>query len=623
MELAQSGQTEEVRNAIARYGTAQRTAPPVALTAGPLRLLVESGVVRRIMIASHEIIRGIDMPVRDADWVTHPTRTLGETATQEGQSFSYRRKFEVADGLFNGTFTLAGSAEPLTLTATLELVATRDAAVNRAGFVVLHPLKGVAGTPVERTRPDGQTDRLQFPAAISPAQPVFDIAALSHEVNGVTVSISFDGDVFEMEDQRNWTDASFKTYCRPLGLPRPYTVAAGERITQRIAMAFAVAPSAGTAAATSTPEAARAPDMEVALDESIASLSPQQAAALTRIPFVGAQVRLSPETAASALEAAEPLGLPLALDIVIPDGTEPGKSLAKVADAAAGMNVERVLALPEAYLASHQPAGPWPDGAAPADAVAAARRAFANTEIAAGMLTNFTEFNRCPPVGDTDSVSFGTTAIVHAADDTSVLETLEALPAVFDSARAHAGDRPIRLGLTTIGMRSNPYGAAVAHNPERSRTPMAMDDPRHGALFAAAFAVGVAVHAARAGIVSLAPAMASGPLGLVSDDGSRALPLFHAVRALALLSGAAVEVTADAPGGLAGLMADRPGLTGIVANLGEAPAQLTHGRAVLLSVESAEAAADPDWLGTAPRMAAPLTLAPLDVAFLFGNGDEL
>ena len=31
-----------------------------------------------------------------------------------------------------------------------------------------------------------------------------------------------------MEDQRNWSDASFKTYSRPLALPFPYPVAAGE-----------------------------------------------------------------------------------------------------------------------------------------------------------------------------------------------------------------------------------------------------------------------------------------------------------------------------------------------------------------------------------------------------------
>ena len=35
------------------------------------------------------------------------------------------------------------------------------------------------------------------------------------------------GDAFEMEDQRNWADASFKTYVRPLSKPRPYVIAKG------------------------------------------------------------------------------------------------------------------------------------------------------------------------------------------------------------------------------------------------------------------------------------------------------------------------------------------------------------------------------------------------------------
>ena len=38
-----------------------------------------------------------------------------------------------------------------------------------------------------------------------------------------------EGDTFEMEDQRNWTDASYKTYVRPLALPWPYTLRAGEQ----------------------------------------------------------------------------------------------------------------------------------------------------------------------------------------------------------------------------------------------------------------------------------------------------------------------------------------------------------------------------------------------------------
>src|SRR5699024_8714562 len=37
-----------------------------------------------------------------------------------------------------------------------------------------------------------------------------------------------------MEDQRNWTDASYKTYSRPLALPWPYTLAKGDQVKQAV-----------------------------------------------------------------------------------------------------------------------------------------------------------------------------------------------------------------------------------------------------------------------------------------------------------------------------------------------------------------------------------------------------
>ena len=44
------------------------------------------------------------------------------------------------------------------------------------------------------------------------------------------VACRMEGDAFEMEDQRNWMDASYKTYVRPLALPWPYTIAQGEKL---------------------------------------------------------------------------------------------------------------------------------------------------------------------------------------------------------------------------------------------------------------------------------------------------------------------------------------------------------------------------------------------------------
>ena len=76
-----------------------------------------------------------------------------------------------------------------------------------------------------------------FPELIDPVQPFMDLRALTHAfAPGLAVTCRMEGDTFEMEDQRNWTDASYKTYVRPLALPWPYTLAAGERLRQRVAL---------------------------------------------------------------------------------------------------------------------------------------------------------------------------------------------------------------------------------------------------------------------------------------------------------------------------------------------------------------------------------------------------
>jgi len=61
--------------------------------------------------------------------------------------------------------------------------------------------------------------------------------------------LSFAGDSFELEDQRNWGDASFKTYCTPLRLGFPRAIKAGTEIAHRVEARFQPAkPSAAALA---------------------------------------------------------------------------------------------------------------------------------------------------------------------------------------------------------------------------------------------------------------------------------------------------------------------------------------------------------------------------------------
>ena len=443
------GLDEIAEASIARYGTASAPAPARPLRAGELSLRIDEGAARSIAFGGVEVLRGIAYPVRDADWATAPELTLAEHAEQDDRRLRYERQFAVG-GDFDGWFRLDAETTPrgARLTAQLRLEARHEVRVNRAGFVLLHPLTGLVGQPLRVRRPDGSEDGAAFPTRISPGQPVFNIAGLSHEVTGVAVDIAFSGEVFEMEDQRNWTDASFKTYCRPLSLPRPFELKTGERVEQRVEVRLERRAEGAGPATPSPAQTGRLPRMVVALDEQVAALNESSIAPIKCVNFTEALVRLRPKDADAALASASRLDLPLALEIVVPKGVDPKAELRVVAKACHGASAApvRVLALPEPYLASHQPEGPWPDGATPEDAADAVRAAFPAARAGAGMLTNFTEFNRRPPHHESDYVSFGTTAIVHAADDVSVLETLEAMPDIFDSARDLAGGRPLRLG---------------------------------------------------------------------------------------------------------------------------------------------------------------------------------
>jgi hypothetical protein len=105
---------------------------------------------------------------------------------------------------------------------------------NRIGICVLHPITECAGQPCLVEHSDGKQESGAFPKLISPWQPFYDVRKISYSVAGVKGELEFEGDEFEMEDQRNWSDASFKTYCTPQSRPKPVTVQPGDKVRQAV-----------------------------------------------------------------------------------------------------------------------------------------------------------------------------------------------------------------------------------------------------------------------------------------------------------------------------------------------------------------------------------------------------
>ena len=122
------------------------------------------------------------------------------------------------------------------------------------------------------------------------------------------------------------------------------------------------------------------------------------------------------------------------------------------------------------------------------------------------MVTFFPELNRKrPPLDKLDFVSHSLCPIVHAADDHSVMETLEVILHIIRSARAIIGDADYRIGPSTIAMRHNPYGQRTFPNQDLNRLCMADNDPRHHAAFGAAYVIGLATALADSGVTVWTP----------------------------------------------------------------------------------------------------------------------
>jgi hypothetical protein len=550
------------------YGTSQVEPRGQGLTAGAWSALLIDGALRDIRYGGIEVIRAIAYLVRDKDWGTcRPvTRDMVIDESTEGFRVSYiaeclnpdgdRLKYTVAiDCRANGALEFRARA-----------VAQTDFLTARCGFCVLHPIDGVAGAPARIEHGDGTIEESAFPDLIDPWQPFKDIRAIENTfASGLTVRCSLFGDVFEMEDQRNWSDASFKTYSRPLELPWPYTLAAGSANEQSVRLDIK-----GSWAGSREAAWVKRADCEVQLDvggmgdmsnmgepmfalgiaiapdeidaallnlSQLAELAPQQLT-LHFDPIAGHGLAEMTRFA----EFQRLASLPAVLEYALPGVDKPERELEAIASQIrnAGLELTGIVVSPAVHRQSNPPGSPCPPCPPLDEVYRAARRAFPGLRLGGGMLSYFPELNRKrPPLELIDWVTHATCPIVHAADDRSVMQTLEAVSHITRSCRAIIGAQPYAIGPLSIGMRQNPYGSRVMPNPLSERVAMTSDDPRQRGLFGAAWLAGYAAALDGAGLECLTLGGLAGPRGLVDASIQPArYPVFHVAAAMARMAGA-------------------------------------------------------------------------------------
>jgi D-apionolactonase len=566
------------------YGTSQKEPEARLLRAGPLSAEFINGNLRTITYEGVEVLHAISYLVRDKDWGTHAPQISNLNIIESGGQFevSFETTCEGPDG---SALALRASITggPDRLIFDVAALPRADFITNRCGFCVLHPIAGLAGSPVAVEHVSGEIIQSKFPDLIDPWQPFKNMRAITHQVmEGVAAECRMEGDAFEMEDQRNWSDASYKTYVRPLELPWPFVMKAGVEIRQRVTLTIS-----GTGNVRPARRAAADDPVRIGLGAATGrmpglslAIAPQDiAASLTALPILA---QIAPKQlllhfdplAGHGIEALEGFarlqnesGIAAALELALPCREDPAIELHRIAALirAADLVLSAIIVSPSVDRQSTPPGSKWPD-CPPLDSVyAAAREAFPGLRIGGGMLSYFTELNRKGvPQDNLDFITHATNPIVHAADDLSVMQTLEALPFITRSVRARYGDMPYHIGPSTIAMRQNPYGSATKDNPRLERIPMASRDPRHNGMFAAAWAFGYVARCLAAQPEMLTLSALTGDFGLTAGAGEPMpeggmRPLFHVVQILAELSGWQWRACASSdPARLACVLAEGP-----------------------------------------------------------------
>jgi hypothetical protein len=502
---------------VSRYGKDEPLPPRHDMRAGPLTAVLEGGDLRYVKLGADTVVLRLYAAIRDRNWGTIEPRFLSYELDRHDDGFSVRFVAEnVSDDVdFEWQGSITGTPDGV-ITATMDGVARKSFLRNRIGWCVLHPME-LAGVHATVETPDGTVEG-QFPDLISPHQPFIDMQSIAHATAGGEILIRFEGDLWEMEDQRNWTDASYKTYSTPLRLPYPVEIHEGGRVWQRVTIearggAKAMPAAGGLVRVAVDPSLGRTiPPIGLGVAGHGAPLGEEDVALLRALQPAHLHLTLDltesrwRESLARATQEAGALDAALAIEVIA--GVD-GTGLKDLAAALSGSEVAVawVLVFADGEMVTGE------------TVLTAAREAFAQagleTLVGGGTRAFFTELNRATlPLDAMDVVSYTVNPQVHAFDNASMTETLAAQPETVCSARAIVGDRPLVVGPITLRLRFNPNATGPEPKLAPGELPSSVDY-RQPSLFAAGWLAGSINALGNAGVDGLTYFETTGWKGII------------------------------------------------------------------------------------------------------------
>ncbi|NSW95806.1 MAG: hypothetical protein HPY62_13945, partial [Bacteroidales bacterium] len=476
-------------------GTQVDESKPLQLTAGNLSMIYENGAVRYIKAGVNELIRMIYQAVRDKEWLTINPVKSEEVINVFPDSFiiKYKSLYKSGESELISKTVIIGNPDS-SVVFSFEGEALTPFEKNRAGICVLHPVEGYSGQACEITRPDGQKEYAEFPVNIAPFQPFTDIKSMKCCTGGFDYTLNFEGDIFETEDQRNWTDASYKTYSTPLRLPFPVTLEIGKKINQKVEFRLTGRPvSFRKIKRTETLTLFRnckisLPKIGICRSSRPQPLTETEIQILSKLGFDHYRIDLHLfdiswiDTAERAVAEAKRLGYKTEFALFFDD------QASKEAIAFIEWLKNKDLS-PAVILLLHKSESTTPDCVADSLAIRL-KNAFPDVKIATGTNANFAQLNRYRPASKlNDLICYSIHPQEHASDLRTLAENTTAQKDTVMSAKTFSSGKGIWVSPINIQRRFNANTEYYEKPYTGSGVPPQID-PRLMSLFGAAWTIG-------------------------------------------------------------------------------------------------------------------------------------
>lgn len=492
------------------------------LRAGRVTAELHGADLRDVRAGDVVLAQRIYVAVRDEVWNTIPGE-LSDVEVEQGDGFrvALRSRHRHRDIDFEWRGEIAGGVDGA-ISYALDGRARSAFRYAKIGFNVHHPLRECAGRPWRTRAGEGRLPVEVVPQRVEDGRltalfPEYDHLELDLE-GGVVVRFDFDGDLFELQDHRNWLDGNFKTYGTPMSVPWPFDAQEGQELRQRVTVSFAGDPPERRAG----PVRVRVggglgrtlPPLGLGHASHGGALGERERRLLLALSPDHLRVDLRPPWTAlpGAVEAARALGTQLELALHL-DPAEAEAELAALEPLLAGLPVARVLVFERAEGFS---AGA---GSTRSSLVRRAkerlRAAAGDAPFVGGTDGFFADLNRDRPEREgLDGAAWSANPQVHACDDRSLFEGLAAFRPQLDTARSFLGGLPLHVTPVTLHGRYGPYPAGP---PAADGLPGNVDT-RQATPIAAAWTLGALKELAEGGAASVTLFETTGWLGVVERD---------------------------------------------------------------------------------------------------------